>query len=309
MKDHRVLGIVLLLLGALLVGNPLYMFQNSGEINQVVVGNYYDREPIANYTYEELSPRGQEVVRDAIESTDNRTEFRGDHRRPSEFQFTRENSDSNQTLNAVYRIVYNDTNYTTTYRYRTGSETGEFGISDGEETPDRTYRYEDLSPDAQELFRTALEAPNNTTSFTGADRRPSSLELGASTDFSGAIVGGVYRVEYNGSLYTVETFSPPSVFQSETQRSHGLIALGVALCLVGGLYVWRKQPFSLGLTLVGFGSVLLVLNLGYRYAGDLLGPLTLFGSGPFIGIGLLVTIISIGYLLYKSTRERRTVVQ
>src|SRR6056297_2299348 len=106
MNDHRVLGGVLLVLAALLVANPLYIFQHPDEVNEVQVGNYYDRTPTANYTYEELSPRAQEVVREAIESEDNSTRFRGDETRPPEFTFAEPSNDTREIARSRYRIEY-----------------------------------------------------------------------------------------------------------------------------------------------------------------------------------------------------------
>lgn len=215
MKDHRILGVGLLVVAVLLVANPLYIFQHPDEINEVKIGNTYDRTPAANYTYENLSDPGQKYVRKAIESPTNATQFRGDEKRPPEFTF---------------------------------------------------------------------DPPENG---------------------SGIVAGEVYRVEYNGTNYTVETFAPPRVVNTETRRSEALIAYGVVLGLVGGMFLWRRQPRSMGIGLGALGALFLFLNLGYRYAGDALGWVTLLGSSIFVVLALLGAIVSAGYLFYRSMRQRR----
>lgn len=215
MNYHRVVGVVVLCIGALLVANPLYLYQYPDERNTVAVGNYLDQSPRANYTYEELSPDAQRLVRTAIESEDNFTRFHGDHRRPEEFRFS------------------------------TGDENGSF-----------------------------------------------------------AVVGGVYRVEYQGRNYTISTFEQPPI-QEESRRSQGLVGYGLVLAVVGTIYLWRDQDSAVGPTLGAVGVVLLAFNALYRFAPDALGGLNVLGSAVFILVALLFAIASGGYLVFKTMRERR----
>ncbi|MFD1588982.1 hypothetical protein ACFR9U_18540 [Halorientalis brevis] len=307
MNDHRVLGGALLVLAALLVANPLYIFQHPDEINEVQVGNYYDRTPTANYTYEELSPRAQDVVRKAIESPDNSTRFRGDEARPPEFTFARPSNDTRDVARSRYRVAYNGTNYTLrlVYDYSATRSTVTLGESENR-TATANYTYEQLSPRAQELFRTVHAASNNTTTFQGDEKRPPEFRVAPRTNAtSGIVVGSVYRVEYNGTNYTIETFTPPRVMQSETRRSQSLVVFGLILGAIGALFVWRPQPLTLGYALGGFGAVFLVLNLAYRYTPTVAGWVTVFGSSIFVMLAILGGIVSGGYLVYKTNRERR----
>ncbi|WP_136715987.1 hypothetical protein [Halorientalis salina] len=307
MNDHRVLGGVLLVLAVLLAANPLYIFQHPDEVNEVKVGNSYDRTPTANYTYEELSPRAQELVRQAIESEDDTTRFRGDRNRPDEFRFEAASNGTREVAGSLYRIASNGTNYTLAYTYRYSNESSRVTVDGPDDRiPRANYSYEELSPRARTVFDEAMSAENNTTQFQGAENRPDEFEVPPQSNTSGGVVvGAVYRVEYNGTNYTIETFMPPRVSNTETQRSQALIGFGVVLGVIGALFVWRAQPQMLGLTFGSLGVAFLVLNLGYRYAPDLFGWLTVFGSSIFVSLALLAGIVSAGYLLYKTNRERQ----
>jgi len=294
-----------LLLAALLVANPLYIYQHPDEINEVKVGNTYDRTPSANYTYEGLSSRAQELVRKAIEAEDNSTRFRGDHTRPKEFEFDRPTNESRDTAQTVYRVEYNGTNHTVTLVYHYATEFSRITVDEPTaQRPTANYTYAELSTRAQNVFRSALTAQNNTTKFQGDEKRPSEFSVPQQTGGS-IVVGAVYRVEYNGTNYTIETFTPPRVTNTEARRSQALIAFGLILGVIGSLFVWREQPPKIGDKMDGLGFVFLVLNLGYRYAPDVFGWLTVFGSSIFIGLALLGGIVSAGYLVYKTNRERR----
>jgi len=210
MKRHRALGVVLLFLGILLVANPLYVYQYPDEINRVQVGVLYETEPAANYTYGELSPRAQELVRKAIESDSNVTTFHGNHRRPAEFQF----------------------------------------------------------------------APGGDT-----------------------IAGELYMVEYQGETYPITTYEPAPI-ETESRRSEGLMGLGLVIGVAGALFIYSRQPMRIGLGLAAAGVVFLVLNLLYRFSPSTLGGLNVLGSPAFLVSALLVGIVSVGYLLYRTNRRR-----
>jgi hypothetical protein len=307
MNDHRVLGGVLLVLAVLLVANPLYIFQHPDEVNEVEVGNTFDRTPTANYTYEELSPRAQELVKQAIESEDDSTQFWGDDNRPEEFQFEGATNRSRDLVGSVYRVAYNGTNYTVAYTYRYSNESSTVTVGNSyDRPPTANFTYEELSPRARDVFDAAMDSQNNTTRFQGQENRSDEFTVPPRSAESGGIyAGSVYRVEYNGTNYTIETYTPPRVSNTETQRSQALIGFGVVLGVIGALFVWREQPQMLGLTLGSLGVAFLVLNLGYRYAPDLFGWLTVFGSSIFVALALLAGIVSAGYLLYKTNRERQ----
>jgi hypothetical protein len=213
MKRHRALGVGLLLLGILLVANPLYIYQYPDEINRVQVGTLYETEPAANYSYEELSPRAQELVREAIESDRNMTSFHGDHRRPSEFQF---------------------------------------GVGAGSDT----------------------------------------------------IAGELYMVTYEGTTYPITTYESAPV-ETESRRSQGLLGFGLVVGVAGALFIYDSQPMRIGLGLAGAGAFFLVANLSYRYSRSTLGGLNIFGSSMFIVVGMLIGIVSVGFLLYRTNRRRR----
>jgi hypothetical protein len=216
MHTHRALGVLLLVLAGLLVANPLYVYQHPDEVYYVQAGTSFEGDPgslTANYTYEDLSPRAQELVTRAIES-ESRISFHGDHRRPDDFQFT----------------------------------------ADGNETVE--------------------------------------------------VVGGVYRIEYQGETHYVRTsIAPPS--NNESNRSQGLITLGVLLGLTGLVYANRDLPVNLGVSLAALGGLLLLLNVKSRFAPDLLSGLNVFGSQVFLMLGIVIAIASVGYLVFRINRERR----
>ncbi|MFB6179486.1 MAG: hypothetical protein ABEI77_07170 [Halorientalis sp.] len=305
MNEHRVLGVVLLVAAALLVANPLYIFQHPDEVNKVVVGNSYDRTPAANYTYDELSPRGKTVVRKAIESDTHGTRFHGDDRRPSEFEFAAPPNKTRDSASTVYRISDNGTDYTVTYTHHYETNTSRLTVGNtANQRPAAAYAYANLSTRGQDVFDRALTAENNTTRISST-ARPPEFSVPPRTAGSSGFAGEVYRVEYNGTNYTIETYAPPQLTNPETHRSQALMAYGLILALIGALFVWREQPFVLGVLLGGLGVVFLVLNLGYRYTPDLVGWLSVFGSSIFVVLALLAGIVSAGYLLYKTNRERQ----
>lgn len=205
----------LLVLGGLLVANPLYIYQHPDEINEVLIVSEPRKEPAANYTYDELSPRAKALFDDARRSADNSTTFHGRDARPPDFDFVAEEE----------AVGY---------------------------------------------------------------------------------AGNFYRIDDGGDTYYVWAFEQPSVGAGEEQRrSQALVGLGVALLLVGGLYVWRgNQPLPIGATLAGLGTLMLLLNLLYRYARDLSDVLNALGSSALVLLSLLVAIAGAGYLGYLTARER-----
>jgi hypothetical protein len=213
MKRHRALGVGLLLLGILLVANPLYIYQYPDEINRVQVGTLWETEPAANYSYEELSPRAQELVRTAVESDSNVTTFHGDHRRPTEFQFS----------------------------------------------------------------------------------------AGAGTD---RIAGELYLVTYNGTTYPITTYESAPV-KTESRRSQGMLGFGMVVGIAGALFIYARQPLRIGLGLFGAGAFFLVSNLLYRYSRSTLGGLNVLGSSIVLTLALLIGIVSVGFLLYRTSRRHR----
>lgn len=215
MRTHRVVGVVLLGVALLLVANPLYVYQYPDEVNRVRIVTDGEPTPAANYSAGELSPRARELVRETVESDANRTTFRGDHRRPPEFEFAVDRSG-------------------------------------------------------------------------GLD-----------------VAGEVYAVEYDGRSYLVRTYRAPRALGAEASRSRGLVGLGVVVGLVGGAYLRRDQPLTLGVSLAAVAAGLLVLNLASRYADGALGPVAVLGSAPFVFLGLFFAIASLGYLVYRTMRERR----
>lgn len=169
--------------------------------------------------------------------------------------------------------------------------------------PDANYTYDELSPRAKELFDSARDDPNNVTQFYGDERRPPDFVF-ADENESGA-AGNYYSVEQEGTTYYVWTLQQPSSFGGEQRRSQALVGLGLTLLLAGVLYAWRgDQPMAIGASLGALGGVMLLLNLSYRYARDLLGGLNVLGGSVFVLLALLFGIVGAGYLGYLTARDR-----
>lgn len=212
MEVHRVLGVGMLVIAVLLLANPLYVYPNPDEVNEVRLLDSYNGTAAANYTYENLSGRAQDLV-DRVRTADSgRITFRGNENRPAEFTFV-------QT--------------------------------------DRAVRVE----------------------------------------------GEIYRIERGDEQFHVWTLSRPN-FDTESDRSRGLLGLGFVLAVMGALYVWRPQPLDIGGGMAGAGTLLLLFNLDYRYT-ELLGGLSFLGGWIVILLILIAAIVSLGYLFYRTMRERR----
>lgn len=169
--------------------------------------------------------------------------------------------------------------------------------------PGGNYTYDELSPRARTLFDRAREAPNNITTFYGDDRRPPDFQFVAENE-SGA-AGNWYIVDHQNETYYVWALQQPPSFGTEQRRSQSLFALGLTLLLAGLLYAWRgDQPIGVGASLGALGGVMLLLNISYRYARDLLGGLNVFGGSVFILLALLFGIAGAGYLGYLTARDR-----
>jgi len=110
MEAHRAVGAGLLITAALLIANPLYVYQHPDEVNEIRLLEGYDGPTDRNYTFEELSPRGQELFRDALNDESGRVVFHGDHRRPDGFVFEKEDQPV-RVEGAVYRIEYEGDTY------------------------------------------------------------------------------------------------------------------------------------------------------------------------------------------------------
>ncbi|WP_424018609.1 hypothetical protein ACOZ4N_03790 [Halorientalis pallida] len=212
MDDHRVLGVGLLVIAVLLLANPLYIYPNPDEVNEVRVLDSYNGTAAANYTYENLSSRAQSLVDRAQRTESGRITFRGNENRPPEFTFVQ-------------------------------------------------------------------------------------------TDQAVRVEGEVYRIERGDDRFYVWTLSRPD-FNTESNRSLGLLGLGFVLAAMGALYVWRPQPTDIGGAMAGAGTLLLLFNLDYRYT-ELLGRFSVLGGWVVILLTLLSAIVSLGYLFYRTMRERR----
>ncbi|SDF78467.1 hypothetical protein [Halorientalis regularis] len=212
MEDHRVLGVGLLVIAVLLLANPLYLYPNPDEVNEVRVLDSFDGTPAANYTYENLSDRAQTVVDRARNAESGRITFRGNENRPREFTFVQ-------------------------------------------------------------------------------------------TDQAVRVEGEIYRIEHGDEQFYVWTLGRPN-FNTESNRSQGLLGLGFVLALMGTLYLWRPQPIDIGGAMAGAGTLLLLFNFDYRYT-ELLGGFSVLGSWVVILLTLLAAIVSLGYLFYRTMRERR----
>ncbi|WP_336003006.1 hypothetical protein [Halorientalis halophila] len=212
MDDRRVLGLGLLVVAALLLANPLLVFQNPDEVNEVRVLEDYDGTPAANYTYAELSPRAQELLDEARAADSGRTVFHGNENRPEEFAFV----DEEQAV---------------------------------------------------------------------------------------GIAGNVYRIEDGSERYHVRAFERPSV-GTETNRSQGLLGLGLVLALMGVVYIRWPQPMTVGAVNGAVGAVAFAFNGLFRYT-DLLGPLGFVGGWVTLLLAVIAAIVSLGYLLYRVMREKQ----
>lgn len=210
MRGHRALGAGLLVLAVLLAANPLYLYQHPDEVNTVRVGNYYDRPPAANYTYENLSSEARALVRAAIESGDNETSFHGHDNRPPEFEFD--------------------------------------ATGDGE-----------------------------------------------------VFAGEVYRVEYRGHTYTIETYEQSATPGTESRRSETLVGYGLVLGVVGAAYLRREQPRDIGAALGGLGVGFLLVHLAVRHGG--VDGLSILASPVFVLLGIVVAVLATGYLLFRTMHD------
>jgi len=178
-------------------------------------------------------------------------------------------------------------------------------VSEPQERPEANYSYADLSPRARALFDEARAAEDNSTTFHGRDSRPEEFDF-VDDESAVGFAGHFYRVDQAGDTYYVWAFEQPSVGE-EQRRSQALVGLGFALLLVGVLYAWRgNQPMAIGLSLGALGAVMLLLNLSYRYARDLLGPVNAIGGSVFVLLALLFGIAGTGYLGYLTAREQFT---
>jgi hypothetical protein len=110
MNDRRVLGVVLVVLGGLLIANPLYIYQHPDQINEVrIVGDPLEG-PTANYSYDELSPRAKTLFDSARENADNTTTFRGSEARPDDFAFE-DDSSAVRIAGNLYAVDYRGSRY------------------------------------------------------------------------------------------------------------------------------------------------------------------------------------------------------
>lgn len=109
MVDTRVLGVALLVVASLLIANPLYLYQHPDEVNTVQV-SAAETDAEVDYAFENLSPRAQDVVETAVESETGVTQFRGDHRRPAEFNFD-PSEGTDIIAGSTYRVGYQGTTY------------------------------------------------------------------------------------------------------------------------------------------------------------------------------------------------------
>ncbi|RXK51218.1 hypothetical protein [Halorientalis pallida] len=212
MDDHRVLGVGLLVIAVLLLANPVYLYPNPDEVNEVRLLDSYNGTAAANYTYENISSRAQTLVDRAQAAESGRITFRGDENRAEEFTFV-------QTGQAV------------------------------------------------------------------------------------RVEGEIYRIERGDEQFYVWTLSRPD-FNTESNRSQGLLGLGFVLAVMGALYVRRPQPIDIGGGMAGAGTLMLLFNLDYRYT-ELLGGLGFLGGWAVILVTILAAIVSLGYLFYRTMRERR----
>lgn len=110
MNDRRVLGVVLVVLGGLLIANPLYIYQHPDQINEVRIVSDPLEEPTTNYSYDELSSRAKTLFDRARESTDNTTTFRGSEGRPEEFDFV-DDENAVRIAGNLYGIDYEGETY------------------------------------------------------------------------------------------------------------------------------------------------------------------------------------------------------
>lgn len=110
MNDQRVLGVVLVVLGGLLIANPLYIYQHPDQVNEVRIVSEPRERPTANYSYSELSPQAKTLFDEARRSTDNTTTFRGNAARPEEFEFV-DDSSAIRIAGNLYQVDYQGETY------------------------------------------------------------------------------------------------------------------------------------------------------------------------------------------------------
>jgi hypothetical protein len=189
------------------------------------------------------------------------------------------------------------------YLYQSPDEVNEVRMLDEPtESVAANYSYGELSSRAQTLYDRARTAEDGRITFHGNENRPGEFEFVDEAQTVG-IAGKVYRIEYEGETTYVRTFERPTV-GTEANRSQGLLGLGVVLAVMCALYVRRPQPLDVGAYNAAAAAVLLLLNVDSRYTG-LLGGLDFLGGWIVILLALVAAIVSLGYLLYRTMRERR----
>ena len=189
------------------------------------------------------------------------------------------------------------------YIYPNPGEVNEVRVMDSYDgTPAANYTYGNLSDGAQDLVDRARAAESGRITFRGNENRPSEFTF-VQSDRPVRVEGEVYRIERGDEQFYVWTLGRPGL-GTESNRSQGLFGLGVVLAVMGALYVRRPQPLDIGGSMAGAGTLLLVFNLDYRYT-ELLGGLSFLGGWIVILLVLLAAIVSLGYLFYRTMRERR----
>ncbi|WP_299263490.1 hypothetical protein [Halorientalis sp.] len=189
------------------------------------------------------------------------------------------------------------------YVYQNPDEVNEVRVFDSYNgTTAANYSYENLSDPAQDLVDRARRAGSGRITFRGDENRPAEFTF-VQADRAVRVEGEVYRIERGDEQFHVWTLSRPE-FSTESNRSQGLLGLGFVLAAMGALYVWRPQPLDIGGGMTSAGVLLLVFNLDYRYT-ELLGGLSFLGGWIVILLILIAAIVSLGYLFYRTMRERR----
>lgn len=189
------------------------------------------------------------------------------------------------------------------YLYPNPGEVNEVRVLDSYDgTPAANYTYANLSDRAQSLVDRALADEDGRITFRGDENRPGEFTF-VQSDEPVRVEGAVYRIERGDERFYVWTLARPEL-ETESNRSRGLFGLGIVLAAMGALYVRRPQPLDVGGVVAGAGALLLVVNLDYRYTG-LLDGLHFLGSWIVVLLTLLAAIVGLGYLVYRTMRERR----